>query len=221
MLRRSVVSLFAAAALGTLAQANPTYIGSLNTVNDGLVGIGGWVSDDSHPVSLSWTVAQNNDLSWHYSYVFNRDGAQGNLSHLILETSQNLAHGDIRNATPNIQWSDPRWYAPGPSNPNMPGSIYGVKFEPFPESFISTIDFDSSRAPMWGDFFAKDGSVGGSLWNAGFTAIDPTSAVSSGSIDNHILVPDTQTSTIPAPGAILLGSIGVSLISWLRRRRVL
>src|SRR3989339_468393 len=107
MLRRSVVSLFAVAALCTLAQANPTYVGSLSSLDDGLVGIGGWVSGDTHPVTFCWGGSPNNDLSWHYFYTFNRDGAQGGLSHLLLETSRNLEHSDIQNATPDIQWHDP------------------------------------------------------------------------------------------------------------------
>jgi hypothetical protein len=225
MFRRIVVSLSLLASTGTLAHATPTvYSGSLTSADGGLVGTGGWVADPSHPATFGWTITQNSEQSWHYHYEFNITELQGALSHLILETSQNLTAADISNAMPSITDGDPRWYSASNGNPNMPEPVFGVKLVGGLGA-IRTMDFDSVRMPTWGDFYAKDGSKGGELWNAGFTHpdTDPIVSAQNGSIGYHVLVPDTATSasTVPSPGSFLLVSAGMSLISWLRRRRML
>jgi hypothetical protein len=42
-----------------------------------------------------------------------------------------------------------------------------------------------------------------------------------GQFASRFAVDNLSVNTIPAPGAILLGSIGVGFVSWLRRRRSL
>jgi hypothetical protein len=223
MSRRIVVSVLVLVGGATLAQAAPTtYSGNLTSADGGLQGTGGWVSNPSKPVTFGWVVTQNDDLSWHYHYVFDTTGRQGTLSHLVLETSPNLTAADISNATPGIAAGDPRWYSEHNGNPDMPEQVFGIKF-PGTSSTVAIMDFDSVRAPMWGDFYAKDGAKGGRLWNAGFTHpdVDPVALAQNGSVAYHVLVPDTTTSAVPVPGSFLLASAGMGLISWVRRRRML
>ena len=115
-------------------------------------------------------------------------------------------------------------FYPGGSAPYMPEAMYGIKFDSCGDSTNVTVSFDSDRAPVWGDFYSKDGKLPCSDWcslyNSGFTFCDydPFLPAANGSVQNHLLVPDSY---IPAPGAIILVCIGTTLTGALRRKKLL
>ncbi len=196
------------------------FSGMLSSATGGLLGGGNWLQSG---MSIEWSVLQNPDQTWHYSYTFTHD--RGETSHLILEVSSNFTADDIFNATGDFGATEIRLFGQEPGNPLIPGSLFGVKFDGA-SGLVTHIDFDSRRMPTWGDFYSKDGAAGGLgenvAWNAGFTEmdVDPTAPADNGSLDNHLLVPDTATEPIPEPsGLLLMGSGLVAAAGMIRRRR--
>lgn len=193
------------------------YQGSLSTPG-GVVAGGSWAND----FAISWDVTVFATYV-HYEYTLEVSPAAGAFSHFILETSQNFGARDIFNLAVSPVPLSPvgmeikQHVGPSPGNPNMPGNLYGIKFEPLPETRLLTIAFDSTRLPVWGDFYAKDGTGPTYAYNEGFSRNDPTDPPANGSLDNHILVPDTVV-VVPAPAAAGLGLLGLVTLGSARRR---
>jgi hypothetical protein len=185
------------------------YTGSLSGADGELAGVGGWTDS----ASISWSVSQNEDLSWHYNYVLSVDEAEKAIGHFILETSATFTEDNIYNMDGAFGGIEIKTHsAMSPGSPDQPADIYGIKFDDTDGTTL-TIDFDSQRDPIWGDFYAKGGGkIKSQVWNGGITVVDPI-GVSNGSFNNHILVPDTTSSMVPEPASMLLISLGALMIS--------
>lgn len=198
-----------------------SYTGSLNGgVGGGLVTTDGWTSSST---SLSWTVQDIGTVGgfvlWQYDYTFTVPTK--NISHFIIEVSPDAGANDFTYLDGSGELGT---YTSGGSNPNMPSSVKGIKFG-VNNSLSATVSFTTTRSPVWGDFYAKDGKDKGievTAWNSGFTSpdTDPIADPSSGSVDFHILRPDTKTTRVPDGGttACLLG-LGMLGLSFLARRK--
>lgn len=224
-MRKSCLLVVALASIAFAQMAmGASYSGTLSTPVE-LGGSGAWYLGST----INWVVTDLENGTWRYWYQL--QVPVGEVSHFILETSPTFTRGDIveGSASGNFAsiylgtWSS----AQGSSNPGMPGEVYGIKFD---ETFglITTIQFDSYRTPMWGDFYAKDGTAGGLgqnyVFNAGFAAADPSlddyPLMDGSAYDpmRHILVPDTHT-VIPEFSTVALGALGLLPVAGFNRLR--
>jgi hypothetical protein len=215
------------AILATGSQA-ALYEGSLSTPG-GLTASPAWSAGSGS--TLRWAIDYASG-SWHYEYTLTVPAGEQQehaISHMLIEASSSFSYPNIWNAN----WDEDKIliqnFDATNGNPGMPGSVYGIKFDDTADEGIDlTIFFDSDRAPVWGDFYAKNGddkTGEGSIYlhNAGFSLADPLALPADGSVDGlHLLVPDTMSEPpvpVPVPGAVLLGSVGLSVAGYVLRRK--
>jgi len=200
------------------------YTGTLTTSN-GMGGIGAWVNSDGkpawHSATLDWNITLAQPNTWHYDYTLSV--YKYAVSHFILEVSPTFTLDNIKNATGGFHGMELADYSAtsnGNSDPGMPGTIHGIKFDNASGTTLH-IGFDSDRAPVWGDFYAKGGQTAG--WNLGLTTpdTDPSTIATDGAWNNHILVPDTYSTTVvPEPSNIItLASSLLGLAGLVVRKR--
>jgi hypothetical protein len=191
------------------------YTGSLSSSLGEVDGKQVWI--DPGPTTIEWTVTENLDSSWHYEYTLTVPSTQTEISHFIIEVSEGFGDADIFNQSGPFSKTEIMKHRPSsPASPSLPDDIYGIKFDDTTGTTL-TIAFDSWRMPVWGDFYAKGGGrPPDEAWNMGFASpdIDPLDLPASGSIDNHILVPDAY---IPEPATFLLLAFGVMIAVKVRR----
>jgi hypothetical protein len=235
-----VVVLAAASCPGLLHATPASYGGSLHWTG----GIGnplivnsvgedaGWLSTDT---TISWTVDNTTTPGlWHYEYTITvRDGGTlaTDIQCVILETSSTFGWENLD----SVGTTPADWLAGVTIDSfsrskiqNLPSDVYGIMFcTAAVDPTTLTIRFDSDREPVWGDIYVRSFTYDGSyntMHNAGWmwTDMDPNAPASSGSVENHLLVPDTGPGSdgrVPVPAAARLGALGVALSGWLQGRR--
>lgn len=180
-------------------------------------------------LTFSWDISKglaSDPAAYHYVYTI--DGYKKDISHVLLEVSSTFnINSDLidLSTSSSVSLEGPKTFSKGsPSNPGMPANVYAIKFDNVNSKDL-VIDFWSDRAPVWGDFYMKDGVYSSSFvyaYNRDFGK-DPMLVGVSNKVLNDYLGfiprPDTYGVTVPEPTTWMALGIGTGIATLARRRR--
>ncbi len=194
--------------------------------DSGIIGGVDWApSPGADGFRIDWEIYSNGDGTWHYIYTF-RDEDESALtpatSHVIIQLSDNIEADDLFNFSGDADPNEVEFgtFGEHQGNPGFPTgkSIFGVKIAL--DGDQSQIEFDATRQPMWGDFYAKGGSdsyaynadIGVAVAN--LYEYDGTPVDGEGQPLGKILVPDT----VPEPASLAMLALGGLALARTKRR---
>lgn len=123
--------------------ASAELIGSRDSNGNGVWASDGWTAGK---FSIAWNISCENNR-WRYQYTINADPE---LSHWILQVSPGRVIGDFSNFSPASP-EGPKTYNPddsGQSTPNLPGPIYGLKWNTTSSGTTHTFVFEIEYQPV-------------------------------------------------------------------------
>ncbi|MHC4715979.1 MAG: hypothetical protein ACYS5V_03355, partial [Planctomycetota bacterium] len=211
--------VLAVASTGALASDPPllTLTGCLSVGDGGLKATGSW---DNASTELCWEVSNEVTMDpniWRYKYTLTVPYCD--IRKMYIEassecdeefTDENLFNPRSRPEdwleSTNIDWHVVECMG-------IDTAMYSIEACGKRGYTEVTFKFESDRGPRWGDFYAVDGVIWGyplaDVCNAGFFTEDPLDAiVDSGTVCNHVLVPDTGN-LIPEPATLGLMARGL------------
>jgi hypothetical protein len=181
--------------------------------------VGGLSGNWPYEFVISWNITYDlNDLIWHYKY--NLLVEKKDISHFILELTDSTQYDDITNIFINgntaIAEGPKLWTNAG--NQTIPKSFYGIKFDQGGSAV--SYSFDTTRDPVWGNFYAKGGNDKGNQINAYNNALELNNFNSDNKLD-FIVRPDGGSSppVVPEPVSSILFVVGGATFGFKRFRK--
>ena len=182
---------------------------------------GGLSGNWPYAFNISWNISYDlNALIWHYEY--NLSVEKKDISHFILELTDTAQYDDITNifidGNPSAAEGPKLWANAG--NQSIPNSFYGIKFDQGGSSV--SYSFDTTRDPVWGNFYAKGGNDHGNLINVYNNALEKNNFYSDNKLD-FIVRPDGGSSppVVPEPLSSALFIAGGATLGLKRFRKKL